>query len=125
MDQTQLQYHIQCRPGDVGAYCLLPGDPGRCEKIAAYFDQAHFVAQNREFVTYTGKVGDKTVSVVSTGIGGPSAVIALEELAAIGAHTFIRIGTCGRHCAEGAQRGRGDRDERRPARGNQPGICAH
>ena len=95
MDQTQLQYHIQCRPGDVGAYCLLPGDPGRCEKIAAYFDQAHFVAQNREFVTYTGKVGDKTVSVVSTGIGGPSAVIALEELAAIGAHTFIRIGTCG------------------------------
>lgn len=94
MDQS-LQYHIQCRPGDVGRYCLLPGDPGRCEKIAAYFDDAHLVAQNREYVTYTGTLGGKPVSVVSTGIGGPSAVIALEELAALGADTFIRIGTCG------------------------------
>jgi uridine phosphorylase len=81
--------------GDVGRYCLLPGDPGRCEKIAQYFDGAERVAANREFVTYTGTLLGERVSVVSTGIGGPSAAIALEELAAIGADTFIRVGTCG------------------------------
>lgn len=89
------QYHIQCAPGDVGRYCILPGDPGRCEKIAAYFDHARLIAQNREYVTYTGSLEDVPVSVVSTGIGGPSAAIAMEELAALGAHTFLRVGTCG------------------------------
>ena len=90
-----LQYHIQCRPGDVGRYCILPGDLGRCEKIAEYFDSPRFVMSNREYTTYTGLIDGVEVSVVSTGIGGPSASIAMEELKAIGADTFIRVGTCG------------------------------
>ncbi len=89
------QYHIACKTGDVGRYCILPGDPGRCEKIAAYFDEPVLVAQNREYVTYTGKLLGEKVSVCSTGIGGPSASIAMEELTKIGADTFIRVGTCG------------------------------
>lgn len=89
------QYHIAMRKGDVGRYVILPGDPGRCEKIAQHFDNAKLVARNREFTTYTGTLNGKPVSVTSTGIGGPSAAIAMEELAAIGAETFIRVGTCG------------------------------
>ena len=89
------QYHIHCAPGDVGAYCILPGDPGRVPAIAALFEDAHQVAQNREYNVYTGKLLGETVSVCSTGIGGPSAVIAMEELHNIGADTFIRVGTCG------------------------------
>ena len=95
MQQLEKQFHIQCVPGDVGRYCILPGDPGRCEAIAALFDNAKHVAQNREFYIYTGTLLGEKVSVCSTGIGGPSAAIALEELAAIGADTFIRVGTCG------------------------------
>ncbi len=90
-----IQYHIQCWSGDVGRYCILPGDPGRCEKIAAFFENPVKVAQNREFTTYTGTLEGEKVSVTSTGIGGPSAAIAMEELAAAGADTFIRVGTCG------------------------------
>ena len=89
------QFHIACKGGDVGRYCLLPGDPGRSEQIARYFDNPVRVAANREFVTYTGTLAGEPVSVVSTGIGGPSAAIAMEELANIGADTFVRVGTCG------------------------------
>ncbi len=89
------QYHIQVAPGEVGEYVILPGDPKRCAKIAAYFDDAVLVADNREFTTYTGKLCGKKVSVTSTGIGGPSASIALEELVKCGAKTFLRVGTCG------------------------------
>ena len=89
------QYHINLKAGDVGKYVILPGDPARCEKIAAYFDDAELVGKNREFTTYTGYLCGEKVSVVSTGIGGPSAAIALEELVKIGADTFIRVGTCG------------------------------
>ena len=95
MQERNVQYHIGCAPGDVGRYCILPGDPGRCAAIAAYFDNPAHVTQNREYNTYTGTLLGEKVSVVSTGIGGPSAVIALEELKAIGADTFIRVGTCG------------------------------
>lgn len=95
MHQHELQFHIHCGPGDVGRYCFLPGDPGRCEKIAAYFDEPVKVSSNREFTTYTGTLLGEKVSVCSTGIGGPSAVIAMEELHNIGADTFIRVGTCG------------------------------
>ncbi len=90
-----LQYHLNIRPGDVGGYVLMPGDPKRCEKIAAHFDDAHLVADSREYVTYTGTLDGVKVSVTSTGIGGPSASIAMEELVRCGAHTFIRVGTCG------------------------------
>ncbi len=89
------QYHIQCDTGDVGNYVILPGDPGRCRQIAEYFERPEKICENREFTTYTGRLLGEPVSVTSTGIGGPSAVIAMEELKAIGAHTFIRVGTCG------------------------------
>lgn len=90
-----LQYHLQIRQGDVGRYVIMPGDPKRCEKIAAYFDDARLVADSREYVTYTGYLDGVKVSVTSTGIGGPSASIAMEELVRCGADTFLRIGTCG------------------------------
>ena len=95
MEKRELQYHIQCARGDVGRYCILPGDPGRCEVIARHFDHPVRVQSNREYTTYTGTLLGEPVSVCSTGIGGPSAVIAMEELTAIGADTFIRVGTCG------------------------------
>lgn len=89
------QYHIGVGKGDVGEYVILPGDPKRCKLIAEFFDDAKLVGDNREFVTYTGYLNGTKVSVTSTGIGGPSASIALEELVACGAKTFVRIGTCG------------------------------
>ena len=89
------QYHIQVGKGEVGRYVILPGDPKRCEKIAKYFDGPVLVADNREYVTYTGTLDGVKVSVTSTGIGGPSASIAMEELVNCGADTFIRVGTCG------------------------------
>lgn len=89
------QYHTGVGPGDIGKYVILPGDPKRCAKIAAYFDQAELVADSREYVTYTGTLDGEKVSVTSTGIGGPSASIAIDELSKCGAHTFIRVGTCG------------------------------
>lgn len=90
-----LQYHLQIRKGDVGRYVILPGDPKRCEKIAQYFDDAVLIADSREYVTYTGYLDGEKVSVTSTGIGGPSASIAMEELVLCGADTFVRVGTCG------------------------------
>lgn len=95
MHNLSKQFHIQCAPGDVGRYCILPGDPGRVPAIAALFDDAHPVARNREFTTYTGMLLGEKVSVCSTGIGGPSASIAMEELVKCGADTFLRSGTCG------------------------------
>lgn len=94
-EKADLQYHIQLGKGDVGRYVILPGDPKRCEKIAAHFDNPVKMADNREFITYTGYLDNEKVSVTSTGIGGASAAIALEELVKIGADTFIRVGTCG------------------------------
>ncbi|MGI5962849.1 MAG: uridine phosphorylase [Lawsonibacter sp.] len=93
--QRQVQFHIQCKSGDVGRYCILPGDPGRCSAIAQYFEHPVHVKTNREYETWTGTLLGEKVSVVSTGIGGPSAAIAMEELANLGSHTFIRVGTCG------------------------------
>jgi len=90
-----LQEHLQIGKGDVGRYVLLPGDPGRCEKIAAHFDDPQLRAFNREFKTITGSLDGERVSVVSTGIGNPSAAIAIEELKNIGVDTFIRVGTSG------------------------------
>ncbi|WP_308652578.1 uridine phosphorylase [uncultured Anaerococcus sp.] len=89
------QYHIGLKAEDIGKYVILPGDPKRCEKIAAYFENPKKVGDRREFVTYTGFLNGEKVSVTSTGIGGPSAAIAMTELAKLGAHTFVRVGTCG------------------------------
>lgn len=90
-----LQYHVGLGPGMVGKYVLLPGDPKRCQKIAAYFEEPQLMADSREYVTYTGLLDGVKVSVTSTGIGGPSASIAMEELTRCGADTFVRVGTCG------------------------------
>ena len=95
MQKLERQFHIHCVEGDVGRYVILPGDPGRCAAIAALFDDARHVGQNREYNIYTGTLLGEKVSVCSTGIGGPSASIAMEELHNIGADTFIRTGTCG------------------------------
>ena len=95
MQKLEKQFHIHCKAGDVGRYCILPGDPGRCKSIAALFDDAEFVSSNRKFTIYTGTLLGEKVSVCSTGIGGPSASIAMEELHNIGADTFLRVGTCG------------------------------
>ena len=89
------QYHIQVADGEVGRYVIMPGDPKRCMKIAQYFEDPVLIADNREYITYTGTLDGVRVSVTSTGIGGPSASIAMEELYRCGADTFIRIGTCG------------------------------
>ena len=94
-EDASKQYHIQVGEGDVGRYVIMPGDPKRCAKIAKYFDNPVLVADNREYVTYTGYLDGVKVSVTSTGIGGPSASIAMEELVKAGADTFIRVGTCG------------------------------
>ena len=94
-EKKDWQYHIQVGPGDIGKYVILPGDPKRCRRIAAYFEDAVQIADSREFVTWTGTLDGVRVGVTSTGIGGPSASIALEELTRCGADTFIRVGTCG------------------------------
>jgi len=88
-------YHIGMKKEDVGRYVIMPGDPKRCESIARHLKDARLVADQREYVTYTGFLEGEKVSVTSTGIGGPSAAIALEELVQIGADTFIRVGTSG------------------------------
>ena len=88
-------YHIQVGPGDVGRYVIMPGDPKRCKLIAQYLDNPVLMADSREYITYTGTLEGVKVSVTSTGIGGPSTAIALEELSMCGADTFIRIGTSG------------------------------
>jgi uridine phosphorylase len=89
------EYHIQVAPGEVGRYVFLPGDPGRCEPIARFFDEPKLVAQNREYETWTGYLDGEMVSVTSTGIGCPSAAIAMEELVKVGSDTFVRVGTSG------------------------------
>ncbi|MCF0260851.1 MAG: uridine phosphorylase [Erysipelotrichaceae bacterium] len=93
--QEGYEYHVNLKQGDIGRYVFLPGDPKRVKHIAKYLDQAQKVADSREFETWTGWLDGEKVSVTSSGIGGPSAAIALEELANLGADTFIRVGTCG------------------------------
>jgi uridine phosphorylase len=95
MNGTGIQYHLHIQKGDVGRYVILPGDPKRVPLIASFLEDAHEVADSREFVTYTGKLDGTPVSVTSTGIGGPSASIAMQELVKCGADTFLRMGTCG------------------------------
>lgn len=88
-------YHIGFNAGHGARYALLPGDPGRVEKIAQKLDEPEFYAQNREYTTWIGKLNGEKVLVMSTGMGGPSTAIGIEELYRTGVDTFIRIGTCG------------------------------
>ena len=95
LQSHEKQYHIAVSKGEIGEYCILPGDPGRCEQIASFFDNPVHVGMNREYNIWNGYISGKLVSVCSTGIGGPSTAIAAEELCACGARTLIRVGTCG------------------------------
>ena len=88
-------YHINLDDSHGAKYAILPGDPGRVEKIAANLDKPHFLAQNREYTTWLGELEDERVLVMSTGMGGPSTAIGVEELYMTGVRNFIRIGTCG------------------------------
>ena len=94
-DEYGVQYHIACKPGDVARYVLMPGDPARVDVISSYWDERKEMAYHREFKTHTGRYKGVRISATSTGIGSPSAIIALEELARIGADTFIRVGSTG------------------------------
>ncbi|MCL2184336.1 MAG: uridine phosphorylase [Treponema sp.] len=89
------QYHIGFDDSHGALYAILPGDPGRVEKIAAYLDNPRFFCQNREYTTWLGEIDGKTVMVMSTGMGGPSTAIGVEELFTTGVRNFIRVGTCG------------------------------
>ena len=89
------QYLLQIDDGDVAPYVLLPGDPKRVALVAGLWDESHLVSDTREYVTYTGVYKGMPITCTSTGIGCPSAAIAMEELARVGATTFLRIGTCG------------------------------
>ena len=95
LDTHEKQYHIGVTSAEVGKYCIIPGDPGRCEKIASFLDNPYHVGMNREYNIWNGYLNGELVTVCSTGIGGPSTAIAVEELVACGAETIIRIGTCG------------------------------
>lgn len=90
-----VQKHIRCKKGDVAKYVLIPGDPARAERIAQYLENPVKIACNREYTVFTGKFHGVDVSVCSTGIGGPSTAIAMEELTRVGADTFLRVGSCG------------------------------
>ena len=91
----QQSYHIGFGAEHGAKYAILPGDPGRVEAIARHLDNAAFYHQNREYTTWLGELEGERVLVMSTGMGGPSTAIAVEELYDVGVNTFIRVGTCG------------------------------
>ncbi len=88
-------YHIGLTKDQIGEIAFLPGDPDRVPNIAAHFKDAEELSSHREYKTWGGYIGKRYVTVTSTGIGGPAAAIAIEELARLGVKTMIRIGTCG------------------------------
>ncbi|MCF7945790.1 MAG: nucleoside phosphorylase [Spirochaetia bacterium] len=93
--KAEVLKHIRCREGDIAPYVIIPGDPGRVKRIVDQMDQADFLAKNREYVVYTGTYKDVPITVCSSGIGGPAASIAFEELIKLGAKVFIRVGSAG------------------------------
>jgi len=92
---SERKYHVGLAKGEVGEYVLVPGDPGRTPMIAKFIDDAREVAFSREYRTFTGTLSGVPVSTISSGMGGPSVAIAVEELSELGVHTFLRVGTCG------------------------------
>ena len=94
-EQSELMHHIKCKKGDIGKYVILPGDPGRVEKIAKFLDNPEHIQTYREYTTYNGTLLGEKVTVMSTGMGGPSTAICIEELKKCGAEYLIRVGTCG------------------------------
>src|SRR3981081_3040769 len=89
------KYHVGLAKGEVGDYVLVPGAPGRTPLIAKHLEGAREVAFSREYRTFTGSLGGVPVSTISSGMGGPSVAIMVEELSELGVHTFLRVGTCG------------------------------
>jgi uridine phosphorylase len=89
------QPHLLVEPGELADIALVPGDPGRVDRIADHCENAETVAQNREYKLVNASYEGRELTICSTGIGSPSAAIALEELAAVGVETFIRVGTTG------------------------------
>jgi len=132
-DDTDRQYHLEVAPGDVAETVLLPGDPDRVDVVTDRWDEAETVATHREYRTATGAYEGEPVSVTSTGIGSPSAAIAVEELARVGAETFLRVGSCGAIHPEisvgdlvittGAVRGEGTSEEY--VRPDYPAVADH
>ena len=100
MNETQKMLHVNLAKGEVGRYAIIPGDPDRCELIAAHLDNPRLVTRKREFTTWEGTLEGEKVTVTSTGIGGPSTAICVQELHKCGADTFIRVGTCASTCAD-------------------------
>ena len=94
-DDTGRPYHVRLSRKEVGRIAFLPGDPGRVPMIAERLERAKELTSNREYAAYGGRIGKERVVVVSTGIGGPAAAIAIEELARLGVEVMIRVGTCG------------------------------
>lgn len=92
---TERMHHINCEKGEIGRYVLLPGDPGRVEKIAAFLDNPRYLTSKREYTIWNGELDGELITVMSTGMGGPSTAIGIEELKLCGADTLVRIGTCG------------------------------
>jgi uridine phosphorylase len=93
--EGEKKYHVGLAKGEVGEYVLVPGDPGRVPMIAKFLDGATEIAFSREYRTFTGSLDGVSVSAMSTGMGGPSVAIGVEELGELGVHTFLRVGTCG------------------------------
>ncbi|MCD6396093.1 MAG: uridine phosphorylase, partial [Spirochaetaceae bacterium] len=94
-NKEEVLKHIRCRKGDIAPYVIIPGDPGRVKRIVDRMDNAQLLAQNREYVVYTGTYKKVSITVCSSGIGGPAASIAFEELIKLGAKIFIRVGSAG------------------------------
>jgi uridine phosphorylase len=90
-----MEYHIRCDPKDIARYCFTPGSPDRAKKIAAHFEDARFITDSRGYLVYSGQYDGVFMTVCATNMGGPTVAIALEELAHMGADTFIRVGSCG------------------------------
>jgi uridine phosphorylase len=90
-----MEFHIRCDPSEISRYVFVPGSHDRAKKIAAHFENMHTVSESRGYLVYSGSYDGIFMTVSSTGMGGPSTAICIEELGHMGADTFIRVGSCG------------------------------
>src|SRR5262245_11686236 len=90
-----MEWHIRCDAKDISRYVFCPGDQARARKIAERFENPYLVSDSRGILVMSGKYQGTFMTVCGTGMGGPVVAIALEELAHMGANTFVRVGSCG------------------------------